>query len=30
MGKTNCAYKKCNAVLDKATLPDFSTVEGRT
>ena len=30
MGKSNCAYKKCNAALDKATLPDFSTVEGRT
>ncbi len=29
MGKTNCAYKKCNAVLDKAALPDFSTPEGR-
>lgn len=30
LGKTNCAYKKCNAALDKATLPDFSTTEGRT
>ena len=30
LGKTNCAYAKCNAALDKATLPDFSTVEGRT
>lgn len=30
LGKTNCAYKKCNAALDKATLPDFSTVAGRT
>lgn len=30
LGKTNCAYKKCNAALDKATLPDFSTEAGRT
>ena len=30
MGETNCAYDDCNAELDKATLPDFSTVEGRT
>ncbi len=30
LGKTNCAYKKCNATLDKTTLPDFSTPEGRT
>ncbi|MEA5058527.1 MAG: class B sortase [Candidatus Pelethousia sp.] len=30
LGKTNCAYSKCNAVLDKATLPDFSTAAGRT
>ncbi len=30
LGKTNCAYKKCNATLDKAALPDFSTPEGRT
>lgn len=30
LGKTNCAYKKCNTELDKNVLPDFSTVEGRT
>jgi len=30
LGKSNCAYKKCNAALDKSVLPDFSTVEGRT
>lgn len=30
LGKTNCAYSKCKAELNKATLPDFSTVEGRT
>lgn len=29
LGETNCAYKQCHAALDKATLPDFSTEEGR-
>lgn len=30
IGKTECAYRKCKAALDKATLPDLSTEEGRT
>ena len=29
-GHTNCAYRKCNAELDPAVLPDLTTPEGRT
>jgi len=30
LGKANCAYEKCAAALNSATLPDFSTTDGRT